>query len=266
MKGARLLLVNSQLIKKMEAAESYTLQQRLQSYMEQPGNPMGVEIGAFEGAKAFVVKKIPGPSLNTVRLLTPSHLPLLPDIIDFYKQHKSTPTFDISPTTNIEPLLRGLSEYGFYQAGFHVCLFKPINPDTSISHNELSTQLNGNDSSYFGELYAGAFAMPSSFSETIGLNNEQLMDDPNWFYYHRDDSFGVLHIDGDVANLTGAGTLPKKRGKGHHQNLIHTRILKSAQASCSLAIAQASFQSQSMSNLMKSGFLIGYMRAIWRKR
>ncbi|MFB4160248.1 hypothetical protein ACE1TF_10205 [Geomicrobium sp. JSM 1781026] len=260
------MLVTSQLSKKMEAVEAYTLQQRLQSYMDQPGNPMGVEMGVFEGAKAFIVKKIPGPSLNTVRLLSPSHLPLLPEIIDFYKQHNLTPTFDIAPTTNIEPLLRGLSEYGFYQAGFHVCLFKPINPDTSISDNELSTQLTGNDSSYFGKLYAGSFAMPSSFSETIGINNEQLMNEPNWFYYHRDDSFGVLHIARDVANLTGAGTLPKERRKGHHQKLIHTRIVKSAQAGCSLAIAQASFQSQSMSNLIKAGFLIGYMRAIWRKR
>jgi GNAT superfamily N-acetyltransferase len=71
-----------------------------------------------------------------------------------------------------------------------------------------------------------------------------------------------LRIDGDLAQLCGAATLPAFRRRGIQAALLSRRLRDGAQAGCDLAVVTTQPGSKSQQNAARQGFQLLYARAI----
>ena len=74
-----------------------------------------------------------------------------------------------------------------------------------------------------------------------------------------------MRIDGKLAQLTGAGTLPQFRGRGVQKALLQTRLSDAYAAGCELVVVTTAPGSRSQQNVMRQGFSLLYTRAILTK-
>ena len=72
----------------------------------------------------------------------------------------------------------------------------------------------------------------------------------------------AMRIDGDLAQLAGAGTLPRARGRGVQKALLQRRLADAAAAGCTLAVVTTAPGTRSQDNAMRHGFELLYARAI----
>jgi GNAT superfamily N-acetyltransferase len=77
-----------------------------------------------------------------------------------------------------------------------------------------------------------------------------------------------LFVDGDVAALAGASTLPSHRRRGAQSALMAARLLDARAAGCRLAVAETGAEgpgehNQSLHNMCRAGFSVRYERANW---
>jgi len=72
----------------------------------------------------------------------------------------------------------------------------------------------------------------------------------------------AMRIDGDVAQMAGAGTRPRARGRGVQKALIQRRLDDARRAGCSLAVVTTAPGTRSQDNVMRRGFELLYARAI----
>ena len=72
----------------------------------------------------------------------------------------------------------------------------------------------------------------------------------------------AMRIDGDLAQIAGAGTLPHARGKGVQKALVRRRLADARQAGCTLAVVTTAPGTRSQHNVMRRGFELLYTRAI----
>jgi GNAT superfamily N-acetyltransferase len=75
-----------------------------------------------------------------------------------------------------------------------------------------------------------------------------------------------LRIDGDLAQVAGAGTLPSARGRGVQKALLARRLADAREAGATLAVVTTSPGTRSQSNVMRRGFILLYTRIILVKR
>ena len=71
-----------------------------------------------------------------------------------------------------------------------------------------------------------------------------------------------LRIDGDIAQLAGAATLPAFRRRGVQTALLRHRLLEARDAGCTLAVVTTQPGSTSQANVQRRGFAVLYTRAI----
>jgi GNAT superfamily N-acetyltransferase len=96
---------------------------------------------------------------------------------------------------------------------------------------------------------------------------EQAMGAPGFFrYLARIDGQAVgeaaMRIDGDLAQISGAGTLPHARGRGVQKALLRRRLSDARHAGCTLAVVTTAPGTRSQENVMRRGFELLYARAI----
>lgn len=72
---------------------------------------------------------------------------------------------------------------------------------------------------------------------------------------------GVRLADG-IAQMAGAGTVPRFRRRGVQTALVAARLRDAAAAGCDLAVVTTQPGSQSQANMQRMGFDVGYTRAI----
>jgi GNAT superfamily N-acetyltransferase len=72
----------------------------------------------------------------------------------------------------------------------------------------------------------------------------------------------AMRIDGDLAQLAGAGTRPQARGRGVQKALLQRRLADARAAGCSLAVVTTAPGTRSQDNVMRRGFALLYTRAI----
>jgi GNAT superfamily N-acetyltransferase len=100
---------------------------------------------------------------------------------------------------------------------------------------------------------------------------EEMMGVPGFIrYLARVDGEAVgeaaMRIDGDLAQLAGAGTLPHARGRGVQNALLQRRLADARAAGCTLAVVTTAPGTRSQENVMRRGFELLYTRAILVKR
>ena len=71
-----------------------------------------------------------------------------------------------------------------------------------------------------------------------------------------------LRIDGDIAQLAGAATLPAFRRRGVQTALLRTRLEDARDAGCALAVVTTQPGSTSQANSQQRGFALLYTRAV----
>jgi GNAT superfamily N-acetyltransferase len=96
---------------------------------------------------------------------------------------------------------------------------------------------------------------------------EEVMGAPGFLrYLARIDGQAVgeaaMRIDGDLAQISGAGTLPHARGRGVQKALLQRRLLDARRAGCKLAVVTTAPGTRSQENVMRRGFELLYARAI----
>lgn len=72
----------------------------------------------------------------------------------------------------------------------------------------------------------------------------------------------AMRVDGDVAQLSGAGTLPHARGRGVQKALVQQRLSDARRAGCTIAVVTTAPGTRSQANVMRRGFQLLYTRAI----
>jgi GNAT superfamily N-acetyltransferase len=72
----------------------------------------------------------------------------------------------------------------------------------------------------------------------------------------------AMRIDGDLAQIAGAGTLPHARGRGVQKALLQRRLADARRAGCTLAVVTTAPGTRSQDNVMRRGFELLYTRAI----
>jgi GNAT superfamily N-acetyltransferase len=75
-----------------------------------------------------------------------------------------------------------------------------------------------------------------------------------------------MRIDGALAQMAGAGTLPAYRGRGVQKALVHYRLQEAHAAGCELAVVTTAPGTRSQDNVMRRGFELLYTRAILVRR
>ncbi len=76
---------------------------------------------------------------------------------------------------------------------------------------------------------------------------------------------GSLSLNGDVALLAGASTVPGARGQGAQRALLAARLAFAGAQGCSVAMMGAAPGSGSQRNAERSGFRIAYTRIKWHR-
>lgn len=74
----------------------------------------------------------------------------------------------------------------------------------------------------------------------------------------------ALSLNGGIALLAGASTIPQARRNGVQQALLHARLRFAAEAGARLAMMVAAPGSVSQRNAERQGFRIAYTRSKWR--
>ena len=265
-------VLNNDLAFRIEQSEVDALHSRLSAIQGLSNNPMDVHIEKFGNAAAFTVKKIPGPSFNTVKGLADGDEEYIDDIVDFYNKRNIPARFELTPAHASPDLLNLLSKKGFYQRDFHTALYT-----TALSSQESKEsgigirKLKRDEFDLFAEIYIKGFGLPDFVKQGIAQNNAILYDHENWVFYlalveDEPAGIGVIFVKNGIATLAAASTMPHLRNKGVHQALINRRLKHAAISECKLAVGQAKYASISQNNMERAGLNIAYTKAIWVQR
>jgi hypothetical protein len=73
---------------------------------------------------------------------------------------------------------------------------------------------------------------------------------------------GALRIDGDIAQFSGAGTLPAFRRRGAQTALLRARLADAAAAGCTVGVVVTQPGSKSQQNVQREGFGLLYARQL----
>jgi ribosomal protein S18 acetylase RimI-like enzyme len=73
---------------------------------------------------------------------------------------------------------------------------------------------------------------------------------------------GALRVDGDIAQFSGAGTLPKYRRRGVQTALLRARLADAQAAGCHVGVVVTQPGSKSQQNAQREGFSLLYARQL----
>ncbi|HKS10102.1 MAG TPA: GNAT family N-acetyltransferase [Pyrinomonadaceae bacterium] len=164
-----------------------------------------------------------------------------------------------------------LSERGYKPIEFSNVLYRPITTDLRLdtSRNEnVQVRLTGQDEV---DLWAEtAFEGWSEFTEVADflrdLGQVMARSESLTFLAEMDDqpiAAGALSINGDVALLAGASTIPSARRQGAQLALLEERLRYGAAQGCTIAMMVTQPGSGSQRNSERHGFRIAYTRTKW---
>ncbi|WP_277584896.1 GNAT family N-acetyltransferase [Psychrobacillus antarcticus] len=258
-------------LNKLEQAEIQTLASRLNVIQSIEGNPMGVHELVKGTTRAFAVKHIPGPAFNTVRGLNEQDLSHIEEIFRFYENLSINFRVEITPPNSSEVLFRKLAELGFYQSGFHASFIGEVEDlKASIPPSVEIRSLKKDEFDLFASIYVAAFGLPAFIQDGIKQNNEVLFEVPGWEFfvaYKQEVPVGiaVLYVQGELATLAAAATLPAYRNMGVQSELLQKRVEIAMKKGVRHLTSEAAYGSGSHRNMERAGLKLAYTKAIWTK-
>lgn len=255
----------------LEHSEIQTLTSRLNAIQSIRGNPMGVHQLVKGITHAFAVKHIPGPAFNTVRGLNEQDLLHIEEIFRFYEDLSINFRVEIAPPNSSELLFRKLAELGLYQSGFHASFIGEIKDlKRRIPPSLEIRSLKKDEFDLFASIYVAAFGLPAFIQDGIKQNNEVLFEVPGWEFYvaYKQEvpvGIAVLYVQGELATLAAAATLPSYRNMGVQSELLQKRIEIAIEKGARYITSEAAYGSGSHRNMKRAGLKLAYTKAIWSK-
>ncbi|SDR96027.1 hypothetical protein SAMN05444162_0430 [Paenibacillaceae bacterium GAS479] len=270
-----------------EQAETQAMVDRLQAVKERPGNPEGVEIERAGSARALYSAGMPWPQFNCVKGVQEAIVPELDRLETFYRERRRPVRLELNPHQATEGLLTELGRRGYKLIGHHAGMYKRFEPvgskgndGTNSEHNEGAPirpyhfpgeltirRASKEDAEVYARIHCLSTGLGENGIAPVRANNEMLMDCPGWSYWIGELSgepaaVGVMHMKGELANLTFAGTLPEFRGRGIQQAIIQARLMEAKAQGCRLAASQCAPYSGSMRNMQRVGMSLAFIRSI----
>lgn len=269
--GGNALVITKKLADHLEMAEITMFESRLDALKEVQNNALGIEIGHFDGAFAFSIKGIPGPSFNVVKGNSLQSEQTVQNILDFYKEKGIPVRFEIAPQYINAEIIQKLHHAVLYQSDFHTTLYSVMKdeaPSECKNSNFAIRAINEKEFNIFGELYVEGFHMPPFLVDSVAENNKVLYDKPGWTFYiatlnNEDVGIGSMFVHNNTAILAASAVKPNARNKGIHQALIQHRMNEALQKNCKHLIGHAKFTSISQNNMERCGMTIAYTKSIW---
>jgi GNAT superfamily N-acetyltransferase len=226
----------------------------------------------------------PGSPVNKVIGLgfdQPLDLDALADIEDRWRARGEPVRIEMSILT--DPAIGGaLTERGYVLHGFENVLARPLVQALSdpVAPGVTVEQVQDADFDEWADIAIDAFLNLDGTGSVPDdqLSRDQLKDTLQSYatmpgivrYLARIDGRPVgeaaMRIDGALAQMAGAGTLPAYRGRGVQKALVHYRLQEAHAAGCELAVVTTAPGTRSQDNVMRRGFELLYTRAILVRR
>ncbi|WP_155593928.1 GNAT family N-acetyltransferase [Lysinibacillus cavernae] len=265
------MVMTRKLADHLEMAEIKMFASRLRAIEGLQHNAIGVEIGQFDGAYAFSIKSIPGPSYNVVKGDSLQSEHLVETILAFYKEKGIPARFDVAPQYMNASSLQKLHHAGFFQSDFHTTLYSALSSEyvgeLKNSIIEIRT-IQEDEFDFYGKLYVEGFNMPRFLADSVAANNKVLYDKPGWSFYiaslnNEDVGIGSMFVHNSTAILAASAVQHSARNKGIHQALIQYRVKEAVKQNCKHVVGHAKFASTSQKNMERCGMTIAYTKSIW---
>ncbi|MGE7694912.1 GNAT family acetyltransferase [Lysinibacillus sp. NPDC094177] len=154
------MVTTKNLANHLEVTEIKMFESRLNAIKEIQNNAMGVEVGKFDGAYAFAIKNIPGPSYNVVKGDSFSSENTIEKILSFYRAREIPARFDLAPQYANATSLQKLHNAGLYQSDFHATLYCELNEEMvgKIKDSPIKIrQMNEAEFDRYGNIYVEGF-------------------------------------------------------------------------------------------------------------
>jgi hypothetical protein len=232
--------------------------------------PMSGGLAVYAGPSS-PINKVIGLGLDT-----PLDLAALDAVEDQWRQRNEPVRIEMSVLTDPE-IGRALSDRGYRLQGFENVLGHPLgHSHDRLPPNVTVETLRDEDVEIWLDIAADAFSDldgTGSVPDDV-LPRAQLREAVAVFvavpgvrrYLARVDGIPVgeaaMSIEGDIAIIAGAGTLPAFRGRGVQKALLQQRLNDAVAAGCRLAVVTTAPGTRSQDNVMRRGFALLYARAI----
>jgi GNAT superfamily N-acetyltransferase len=192
----------------------------------------------------------------------------------FFQQLGAPIFHEVSPLASPETL-QLLTERGYRAIEFTNVLFQPLQQAGLRDEHQPNTQLQVRRAAA-GEALLWSQTSARGWS-TEGPELESFMLNFGFIVAHAEgmQSFlvedagqpiasGGLYVQGTVALLAGASTVPEGRGRGAQRALLAARLHWAARHGCTMAMMCAQPGSQSQRNAQRAGFQVAYTRLKWQ--
>jgi hypothetical protein len=265
-------VVTAELVRRIEDAAGALWVAAMCEVREQPGNPFGVEIAEFGRTSAAVARRATGPGWwNRVKGLSEADIPVLPQLLAFYRRSGVRAFIDLAPSEIQEPLCRALSRAGLYPSEASTFLYAdsraltlPEAPE-GVEVREVGPEMQEQIAGLWAEgfeippdaegitmrrIRQGAFAVPENRRYIAWVAG-------------RPAGMAALYVKDGVGFLNVGATLPPYRHRGCHRALTRQRLADALAAGCDLVIGHTGFGGTSQNNEERMGLRIAYNRISW---
>jgi hypothetical protein len=156
-----------------------------------------------------------------------------------------------------------LDARGFQPRTRWVKLTRPPGALAPVESSLRIVEADASQADVFGKTLCAAYGMP----EGLAPWNAALVGRPGWRCYLAVDGdvpvgTAALFLDGDVAWLGAAATLPTQRRRGGQRALIARRVADAGAAGARLLVSETGLapDNPSLRNLLAAGFVVAYER------
>lgn len=187
--------------------------------------------------------------------------------------HGEAPRIELA--TLVAPdVLDAVTQRGYRLVGIENVLVRALTATLPLARPP-GIDVRTGDEATWKRVIVDGFAAPDGTGAVVDEHSrdtlEQIMADYNrtaglvrYLAYVEGEPAGAatMRVDDGIALLAGATTLPAYRRRGVQAGLLAARLADAHAAGCELAVVTTAPGSQSQANVMRSGFALGYARAI----
>jgi GNAT superfamily N-acetyltransferase len=227
-----------------------------------PGNPMGAESRAFEGAVALRTPGFPGSVFNRAYGFSDALIDEVPGVVEWFKAGVGG-VFELAPGQPIAKTARLLAEAGYAQSGFHSTMVGPVVLPEEAAEGVDVVRLEGAaDLEAFSDVYH------RGWGHTRRIPTAPWLTAPGWSLYlarlnGEPAGAAILYVVGEDAYLADGAVDPAFRRHGVHRALLDRRCADAKAAGASRIFSGCDFLSASYRNQLSKGLVLLYTEALW---